>query len=124
MDQGVIAFMKWCYWADLLRNLADEADNIIALGKRIMLDAIYGVSQAWFSVNPVMLVQLWRKLLPDLDEDDLQGFSNKSGSLKFLTCVLWEVLKMLTKIMLKNGYKWCVWTRLSAHDWQTLSVLP
>jgi hypothetical protein len=34
------------------------------------------VSRAWSSVNPVMLVQLWRKLLPDLDDDDLQGFPN------------------------------------------------
>jgi hypothetical protein len=31
MDQGVIASMKQCYWADLLRTLADEDNNKIAL---------------------------------------------------------------------------------------------
>jgi hypothetical protein len=45
-----------------------------------MLGAIYGVSQAWSSVNPATLVQLWRKLLADL-EDDLQGFSNEKISM-------------------------------------------
>jgi hypothetical protein len=28
-------------------------------------------------VNPVTLVQSWRKLLPDLEDDDLQGFPNE-----------------------------------------------
>jgi hypothetical protein len=45
-----------------------------------MLDVIYGVSQAWSSVNPVMLVQSWRKLLPDTEQDDLQGFPSKETS--------------------------------------------
>jgi hypothetical protein len=43
----------------------------------MVLDATYGISQAWSSVNPVMLVRLWRKLLPDLEEDDLQSVPNK-----------------------------------------------
>jgi hypothetical protein len=42
----------------------------------MVLDAIYGISQAWSSVNPVMLVQSQRKLLPDIEEEDLQGFSS------------------------------------------------
>jgi hypothetical protein len=42
-----------------------------------MLDAIYGISWAWFSVNPVMLVRSWRELFPDLEDDDLQGFPNE-----------------------------------------------
>jgi hypothetical protein len=45
--------------------------------KNMVLDAIYGVSQAWSSMNPVMVVQSRWKLLPDLEEDDLLGFSNK-----------------------------------------------
>jgi hypothetical protein len=55
----------------------------------MMLDVIYGESQAWSSMNPVTLVQSWRKLIPDR-EDDLQGFPNeKIKNLKFLTwCVL------------------------------------
>jgi hypothetical protein len=32
--------------------------------KSAMLDAVYGISQAWSSVIPVMLVRPWRKLLP------------------------------------------------------------
>jgi hypothetical protein len=43
--------------------------------KKMVLDAIYGISQAWSSMNP--LVQLWRKLLPDLEKDDLQVFLNE-----------------------------------------------
>jgi hypothetical protein len=42
-----------------------------------VLDAIYGVSHAWSSVNPITLFQLWRKLLPHLEEDDLQGFPDE-----------------------------------------------
>jgi hypothetical protein len=49
--------MKQHYWDTLLRNLADE-DNIIALWEKMMvLDAIYGVSQASSSANAVMLVR-------------------------------------------------------------------
>jgi hypothetical protein len=40
------------------------------------LNAVYAILQAWSSVNPETLVQSWRKLLPNL-EDDLQGFPNK-----------------------------------------------
>jgi hypothetical protein len=45
-----------------------------------MLDALYGISWARSSVNPVMLVQSWKKLLPDLEDDDLQGVPNKEVS--------------------------------------------
>jgi hypothetical protein len=41
---------------------------------------VYGISWAWSSVNPVILVRLWRKLLPDLEKDDLQGFPNEEIS--------------------------------------------
>jgi hypothetical protein len=42
-----------------------------------MLDAIYGASWAWSSVNPLTLVRSWRKLLPHLEEDDFQAFPNE-----------------------------------------------
>jgi hypothetical protein len=44
------------------------------------LDDIYGISQAWPSVNPVTLVQSWRKPVPDLEEYGLQGFCNEEIS--------------------------------------------
>jgi hypothetical protein len=44
-----------------------------------VLAAIFGLSQAWSSINPVTLVQSWRKFLPDL-EYGLQGFPNKEIS--------------------------------------------
>jgi hypothetical protein len=70
--------MKQCYRADLLRTLADEDNNIIGLWKKMtVLDAVYGVSRGWSSMNPVTLVRSWRKLIPNLEEDDLQGFSNE-----------------------------------------------
>jgi hypothetical protein len=48
---------------------------------------IYSISRAWSSMNPVTLVQSWRKLLPDL-EDDLQSFPNEEiGKSKILDMV-------------------------------------
>jgi hypothetical protein len=40
--------MKRCYWADLLRTIADKDDNIKGLWEKNMmvLDAIYRVSWA------------------------------------------------------------------------------
>jgi hypothetical protein len=54
------------------------------------LDAVNSILWASSYVNPLMLVGLWTKLLPDLDDDDLQGFLiKKSASLEFLTwCAL------------------------------------
>jgi hypothetical protein len=48
--------------------------------KMMVLDAIYGVPRAWSFVNPVMLVRSCRKLLSDLEDDDLQGFPNREIS--------------------------------------------
>jgi hypothetical protein len=39
----------------------------------MVLDGIYGISQALSSMNPVTLVRLWSKFLSDLEDDDLQG---------------------------------------------------
>jgi hypothetical protein len=50
------------------------------MGKKMtVLGTIYGLSRAWSSMNPVMLVQSWRKLLPDL-EDDMHSFPNEEIS--------------------------------------------
>lgn len=38
---------------------------------------LYCVSWALSSMNPVMPGQLQRKLVPDLEEDNLQGFPNE-----------------------------------------------
>jgi hypothetical protein len=46
----------------------------------MVVDAIYSVSQAWSFVNPVMLVQSWRKLLSVLEDDDFQGFPGEEIS--------------------------------------------
>jgi hypothetical protein len=42
----------------------------------MVLDAVYCITWVW-SVNPVMLVRLGRNLIPDLEEDNLQGFPNE-----------------------------------------------
>jgi hypothetical protein len=42
--------------------------------KMTVLDAIYGISWAWSSMNPAMLVRSWRKLVSDPEEDNLKGF--------------------------------------------------
>jgi hypothetical protein len=55
----------------------------------MLLDAVYTICQSWSSVNPVTLVRLWRKLVPDV-EDDLYGFPTqeimKSKILKHGVC--------------------------------------
>jgi hypothetical protein len=46
----------------------------------MVLHAVYGISHVWSSMNPVMLGQLYRKLLPDLEDNDLQCFPSKELS--------------------------------------------
>jgi hypothetical protein len=43
----------------------------------MVLDAIFSIFRAWSAMNLVTLLRSWRTLLPDLDDDDLQGFPNK-----------------------------------------------
>jgi hypothetical protein len=71
-------------------------------------------------MNPVTLVWLWRELPPDLEGDDLQGFSNEEN-IKF------EILDMvfamrsfenMNKEMLKNGY-WVMHVKWASSTWQT-----
>jgi hypothetical protein len=52
----------------------------MAVWEKIMLDEIYGISWTLSSTSPVILVQLWRKFLPDLEELYLQGFPNEKIS--------------------------------------------
>jgi hypothetical protein len=51
----VIASIKQCYQTDL-RTLANENDNVTQLYKKMLLDAIYSTSKAWFSMNPLTVV--------------------------------------------------------------------
>jgi hypothetical protein len=93
--------MKQRYRADRLRTTAD-GNNIIALWKKIIVfDVIYGISWAWSSMNPVTLLLSWRKLVPDLEDDDLQGFRNEEISKS-------EILDMDCAVRsLKNGRRQC-----------------
>jgi hypothetical protein len=92
--------------------------------KKMVLDAIYGVSQARSSVNPVTLVQSWRRHLPDLEENVLQGFSNeeiRKSEILDMVCVM-RSFENINKETLKNGYSVSVSNELLAR--QTLTVLP
>jgi hypothetical protein len=53
------ASKKRCYRADRHRTFANEDDNITGLWKKKMtaLDAIFGMSWAWSSMNPATLVR-------------------------------------------------------------------
>jgi hypothetical protein len=86
----------------------------------MVLDAIYRVSWAWSSVNPVMLVQLWRKLLPYLEEDDFKSFPNEEVSKsKILDMVCFW--KKNNEGMLKNDYRlMCV--KWASSTWQADNV--
>jgi hypothetical protein len=46
----------------------------------VVLDAVYSISQAWSSVNPVVLVRSRGKLHPGLKDDDMQGFPSEEIS--------------------------------------------
>jgi hypothetical protein len=99
--------MKLHYRTDLLRTLADDNGNLIGLWKKMMvLDAIYSVSWVWSSVNLVMLVQSWRKLLPDVEGDDLHGFPNEETSkFEILDVCAMRSFENIEEEILKNGYR-------------------
>jgi hypothetical protein len=67
---------------DSMRNVFYINEDACELGFRHL-----SVSWAWSSVNPVTLVRSWRKLLPDLEDDDLQSFPNEISKSKILGMV-------------------------------------
>jgi hypothetical protein len=73
-----------------------------------VLAAIFGVSRAWSFVNPVTLVQMWRKFLPDIEEEgDLQGLPNEEVSkskILDMVCAM-RSFENIHKETLKNGYR-------------------
>jgi hypothetical protein len=72
----------------------------------MVLAAIYSVSQAWFSVNPVVLVQLCKKFLQNLKDHDFQGFPNKAISeseIFDMACAISS--ENINAEPMKNGYK-------------------
>jgi hypothetical protein len=73
-------------------------------GEMTVLLAIYSVSWAWSSVNPEMLVQSWKKLLPDLEEDYLQGFPNEEIKSEILDMVC-DMRSFENKKKMKNGHR-------------------
>jgi hypothetical protein len=78
-----------------------------------MLDAIYGLSWAWSSVNPVTLVWWWRRLVPDLGDHDLQDFDNEEIS-KFKILDVVYAMRSFENIDQDNVEEWLqsVWTGL------------
>jgi hypothetical protein len=72
-----------------------------------VLDVIYGVSRASSSLNPVTLVRSWRKLLSDVDRDDLQGFPNEEISMSNILDMVCAVrsFENIDEETSKNGYR-------------------
>jgi hypothetical protein len=71
--------MKQCYQADFLRTLANEDDSIIALWRKSdgVGCYIWHISGMVFHESSNADSIIWRKLLPDLEDDDMQGFPNE-----------------------------------------------
>jgi hypothetical protein len=63
-------------------------------------------------MNPVMLVQSWRKLVPD--RDDLQNFPNKEISKSKILDMLCA-MRSFKKVTMNNGYKVMCVCELSLH---------
>lgn len=89
--------IKWCYWADLHRNLANEEINITALWKEITVsDAVYGIS--WHGLPWISNAgSIMKEIIPDLEDDDLQCFPNKEISKSRILYMLREVFKISMK---------------------------
>jgi hypothetical protein len=68
---------------------------------------IYDVSQAWSSMNPVMLVRSLKKHLPDLEQDDLHHFPNEviSKSEILDTVYATRSSENVNKDNVEDGYK-------------------
>lgn len=105
MDQGVIAAMKVRYRSGLLKMLVDEDDLITFWKKLTVLDAIHGIFKAWADVKPQTLVRSWRKLLPDLEENDFNGFpDDDSSTTEIMTMV--KVLQGFENVDEVNVREW------------------
>jgi hypothetical protein len=89
----------------------------------MVLDTVYGVSQAWSSVNPGMLVQSWMKLLPDLEKDDLQGFPNTEISKPEILNIVCAVRFYNTNEDNAEELLYSDVCGLTAYDSQTLSMV-
>jgi hypothetical protein len=78
MDQGVISSMKCNYCSNLFQKFIDEGSDLKCFWKQFTaLDSIYNIALAWNMVKPLMLIRSWRKIIPDINEDDdFAGFAD------------------------------------------------
>ncbi|KAG8235509.1 hypothetical protein J437_LFUL015743 [Ladona fulva] len=74
MNQGIIMAMKRNYRNNLV--LKDDAKVVAVWEQNTILDALLGISMAWDQVKPPMIIRSWKKLLPDLEENDFEEFSD------------------------------------------------
>lgn len=89
MDQGVIAAMKKVYRGNLLQKHIDEGSNLKMFLKQFtVLDAIYGVAKAWEMVKPTTISKSWKKIIPEIEEEDLLGFEDTPFSASNLASAL------------------------------------
>jgi hypothetical protein len=70
--------MRHNYRPNLLQKYTDEGNDLKCFWKRFtVLDAIYDIALAWNIVKPSTLIRLWRKIIPDINEDDdFAGFAD------------------------------------------------
>jgi hypothetical protein len=76
MDQGVLACVKRNYRTSVLRTFIEEGNDLKTFFKNFsLLDAIYECSAAWEKVRSSTLTKSWKKIFPDISEDeDFAGF--------------------------------------------------
>lgn len=81
LDQGVIASFKQYYRGNLLRQMIDEATDVLVFWKTInVLDAIHGIQKAWDSVKVSTLQNAWKKILPQPLQHDFKGFEEEGSN--------------------------------------------
>jgi hypothetical protein len=64
------------------------------------------LSWEWSSGNPVTLVRSWRKLLPDLEDDDLQGFPKEEISKSEILDMVHVCYEKFSKHQRSNDGEW------------------
>ncbi|XP_050516600.1 jerky protein homolog-like [Diabrotica virgifera virgifera] len=93
MDQGVISSLKRNYRSAILQKRIEEGNDLKSFWKDFtILDAIYEVRSVWEKTKPLTIVRSWKKIMPDIcEDDDFLGFDETDFVVKNITEAIKDV---------------------------------